>query len=270
MVSTILLSVHVEWFELPARCAGRVVLTAVIPSRLLPQNDPFRRRGKTEEEVLALLDDPAGVFDMSRLKQGGWISDTKYLDELNKMLRGRTGGAPDELRFVTLSRYTRTRPQSLGVDVGIPTIAIVRASGSISRGSGGSGIQNEDFIRQIKRIQKDRRVRAVVLRIDSPGGDALASDLMWREIRLLARSKPVVASMVDVAASGGYYMAMAADKIVAEPLTLTGAKRRTRTAHRQVHPPSANHSKHHWSLHFLRHLTPSHNLTPRVHWRHHW
>lgn len=157
-------------------------------------------RGKTEEDVLALLDDPAGVFDMQKLKQGGWITDTKYLvrfggdllssacseppcyvhmlvtptcarqlttsrivrsfpaqDELNKMLKKRTGGAENELRFVTLSRYNRTRPQSLGLDVGVPSIAVVRAAGSISRGGGGNGIQNEDFIRQIKRIQKDRR-----------------------------------------------------------------------------------------------------------------
>jgi protease-4 len=66
-------------------------------------------------------------------------------------------------------------------------------------------------------------VKAVVLRVDSPGGDALASDLMWRELRLLAAEKPVVASMADVAASGGYYMAMACNKIVAEELTLTGS-----------------------------------------------
>ena len=66
-------------------------------------------------------------------------------------------------------------------------------------------------------------VKAVVIRIDSPGGDALASDLMWNEIRELAKLKPVVASMVDVAASGGYYMSMACDRIVAEPLTLTGS-----------------------------------------------
>lgn len=72
------------------------------------------------------------------------------------MLRARTGGARDELRFVTLPRYSRTRPQAVGLDAGVPGVAVVRAAGSISRGGGGSGIQNEDFIRQIKRIQKDR------------------------------------------------------------------------------------------------------------------
>ncbi|KAK1384166.1 serine protease SPPA, chloroplastic-like, partial [Heracleum sosnowskyi] len=70
---------------------------------------------------------------------------------------------------------------------------------------------------------ESKRYKAVIIRIDSPGGDALASDLMWREIRLLAASKPVVASMADVAASGGYYMAMAAGAIVSENLTLTGS-----------------------------------------------
>ncbi|KAH7852775.1 hypothetical protein Vadar_029092 [Vaccinium darrowii] len=72
-------------------------------------------------------------------------------------------------------------------------------------------------------LLESKRFKAVVIRIDSPGGDALASDLIWREIRLLAASKHVIASMADVAASGGYYMAMAAGVIVAENLTLTGS-----------------------------------------------
>ncbi|KAL2340336.1 hypothetical protein Fmac_008276 [Flemingia macrophylla] len=71
--------------------------------------------------------------------------------------------------------------------------------------------------------EKSNKYKAVIIRIDSPGGDALASDLIWREIRLLAASKPVIASMSDVAASGGYYMAMRAGVIVVESLTLTGS-----------------------------------------------
>ncbi|KAL5146619.1 Serine protease SPPA, chloroplastic [Glycine soja] len=85
-----------------------------------------------------------------------------------------------------------------------------------------SGIIAEKFIEKIRTVRESKEFKAAIIRIDSPGGDALASDLMWREIRLLAASKPVIASMSDVAASGGYYMAMGADVIVAESLTLTG------------------------------------------------
>lgn len=78
-------------------------------------------------------------------------------------------------------------------------------------------------VAQLRALRKDKSVAAVVLRVDSGGGDALASDLMWREIRRLDETKPVVASMGDAAASGGYYMAMAARRVVAESLTLTGS-----------------------------------------------
>ncbi|KAF6140011.1 hypothetical protein GIB67_001752 [Kingdonia uniflora] len=125
-------------------------------------------------------------------------------------------------------KYSRVRNRTLGLTGGKDQIAIIRASGSISRARGpfsvsSSGIVSEKFIEKIRTVRDSERYKAVVIRIDSPGGDALASDLMWREIKLLAASKPVVASMSDVAASGGYYMAMAAGCIVAENLTLTGS-----------------------------------------------
>ncbi|XP_027344928.1 serine protease SPPA, chloroplastic-like isoform X5 [Abrus precatorius] len=81
----------------------------------------------------------------------------------------------------------------------------------------------ENWLDKVSYAKESKKFKAAIIRIDSPGGDALASDLMWREIRLLAASKPVIASMSDVAASGGYYMAMGAEAIVAESLTLTGS-----------------------------------------------
>ncbi|CAI0431744.1 unnamed protein product, partial [Linum tenue] len=125
-------------------------------------------------------------------------------------------------------RYSRVRNWTLGLVGGKDLIAVLRASGSISRVRGplslpGSGIIGEQFIEKLRSVRESKRYKAAIIRIDSPGGDALASDLMWREIRLLAASKPVIASMADVAASGGYYMAMATDVIVAENLTLTGS-----------------------------------------------
>ncbi|XP_028101121.1 serine protease SPPA, chloroplastic-like [Camellia sinensis] len=126
-------------------------------------------------------------------------------------------------------KYSMVRKWTVGLSGGKDQIAIIRASGRISRARGlnvpSSGIVGEQFIEKICRVRESKRFKAVVIRIDSLGGDALASDLMWREIRLLAASKPVIASMADVVASGGYYMAMAAGVIVSEDLTLTGSIR---------------------------------------------
>ena len=110
-----------------------------------------------------------------------------------------------------------------------PRIAVINAVGGINTGKSSKGgptgqsLGSDSLISLVRRARRDSNVKAVVLRIDSPGGSALASDLMWREIRLLSQAKPVVASMVDVAASGGYYIGMACDKIVAEEFTVTGS-----------------------------------------------
>ncbi len=104
-------------------------------------------------------------------------------------------------------------------------IGIINAAGSINTGASTSSnnIGSDTMIELLREAAEDDGIKGVVLRIDSPGGSALASDLVWREIRALSRKKPVVASMVDVAASGGYYFAMACDQIVAEQLSVTGS-----------------------------------------------
>eukprot|EP01034_Spumella_vulgaris_P021842 gene21842-27913_t len=106
-----------------------------------------------------------------------------------------------------------------------PRIAIINAAGGIGPGKGQAGVSigADTLIEQIREARDDPDIKATVIRVDSPGGGALASDLIWRELRCLSRVKPVVASMVDVAASGGYYLAMACDRIVAEQTTLTGS-----------------------------------------------
>lgn len=183
--------------------------------------------GKTKENIEIFLNE--GIYKVERLKQEGWITDIKYDDEVTTMLKERLGQKLDkELLLVDYKKYSRVRKWTLGLAGGRDKIAIIRASGSISRVSSRlnvsrSGIAGEQFIKKIREVRASKRYKAVILRIDSPGGDALASDLMWREIRLLAAEKPVVASMGDVAASGGYYMAMGAGVIVSESLTLTGS-----------------------------------------------
>lgn len=158
-------------------------------------------RGKTREEVEALLE--AGVYDMEQFKSGGWVTDLKYEDELNDLVKARTGGKEDELRAVGLKKYAKVGRSAFGIDGG-KVIAVVRTSGAIIGGTGtGSNITAGAVIAQLRQLKKNKKIAAVVLRVDSPGGDALASDLMWREIRKLAEEKPVIASMADVAASGG-------------------------------------------------------------------
>ena len=181
-----------------------------------------KARGKSTEQVEALLN--AGTYKMEDFHQGGWVDGLLYEDEINELVRQRTDASKDEdkpLRVVGLNKYKRVGRSAFGLD-GKKVIAVVRASGAIGPGDSG-GIASGQFIKQLRALKKNKRVEAVVLRVDSPGGDALASDLMWREIQKLSEKKPVIASMGDVAASGGYYMSMACRKIVAEALTLTGS-----------------------------------------------
>lgn len=183
--------------------------------------DVAAARGKTPDQVAALLDE--GAYDPARFVEGAWVTGLKYEDELNKIIEERTGGKEDEMRVVKYKRYVRVSRGAFGLNSG-KTIAVLRSSGAIVGGSGGgSSITSGEVIAQLRALKKDKRVAAVVVRIDSPGGDALASDLMWREVRQLAAEKPVVASMGDVAASGGYYLAMGAPTVVCEPLTITGS-----------------------------------------------
>ncbi|KAG0619939.1 hypothetical protein M758_4G177100 [Ceratodon purpureus] len=186
-------------------------------------------KGKTKDDVEALFE--AGIYKVDDLKKGGWITDIKYADEIEEMLKKRTEAKMDKpLQTVPYKKYSRVSKWTLGLDGGNNRIAVIRAAGGISRtaggglpGSSGEGIASDTFIEKIRLVREAKQFKAVIIRIDSGGGDALASDLMWREIKLLAEKKPVIASMADVAASGGYYMAMAAGVILAEPLTLTGS-----------------------------------------------
>lgn len=122
------------------------------------------------------------------------------------MIKQRTAGKEDELRAVNLRKYASVGRSAFNLNGRGKVIAILRTSGAIvgggDDGKQGSNITSGAVIKQLRSLQKNKRVAAIVLRIDSPGGDALASDLMWREIGKLSEEKPIVASMADVAASG--------------------------------------------------------------------
>ncbi len=132
------------------------------------------------------------------------------------------------LRLVNIARYVNSDSYR-NADDGKPTesdkaIALISASGTIvSSGDEDEQLVASAFVRELKKARESKKIKAIILRIDSPGGSAFASDEMWEEIRKTSKVKPIYASLSDVAASGGYYMAMACDTIIAHPNTITGS-----------------------------------------------
>jgi protease-4 len=184
-------------------------------------------RGKTEADVRALIDE--GPFPGPRALEAGLIDGLAYQDEAEAALRAVAASA--DRATVDLTRYARVTPESLGLNRG-PRIAVIHVSGAIASGRSGFDPLNGETVGAdtlngyLRRVRRDPSIRAIVLRIDSPGGSATASDAIWRELMLTREDnegRPIVASMSDLAASGGYYVAMAADAIVAQPSTLTGS-----------------------------------------------
>ncbi|WP_338815293.1 signal peptide peptidase SppA [Bernardetia sp. Wsw4-3y2] len=157
------------------------------------------------------------------------VNDTLYYDQVEDKIKTALGIEENEdddkekISFVSLPKYIKTINKENKGDTD-KRIAIIVGEGNIVDGNGGQGqIGGDAIAAAIRKARKDKRVKAVVLRINSGGGSALASDIMWREVMLTKKEKPIIASMSDVAASGGYYMAMACDTIVAHPNTITGS-----------------------------------------------
>ena len=153
------------------------------------------------------------------------LADTlMYKDEVLSYLKSLAGlTEEDDLHTLSLDEMTRVKsatPKSKTRDV----VAVYYAYGEIDNGSSyDEGINSEKMTKDLRDLRKDKNVKAVVLRVNSPGGSAYGSEQIWREVNLLKAEKPVVVSMGDYAASGGYYISCAANKIVAEPTTLTGS-----------------------------------------------
>ena len=187
-------------------------------------------RGMEEPAVRDLVD--TGPHPASAALEAGWVDGLCYPDELERELQplarmpapGRAG--PRRVHLVPVARYFSAVVSDAGwrpLLRDLPALAYVLAAGNVRRGSGARGIGSETLGRLLEQLRTRTVVRGVVLRIESPGGDALASDLLHRGVARLTREKPVVVSMGDVAASGGYYIAAAADAIFAETGTVTGS-----------------------------------------------
>ena len=151
------------------------------------------------------------------------VDSLLYEDQVHDALRKRLGlDKDDRIPFLKYDDF-RSSYQT-GADGKANEIAVIVADGEIMPGKGDAGVVGSSTMAEaFRRARKSEKVKAVVLRINSPGGSFTASDDMWREITLTAKEKPVIASMSDVAASGGYYLAMACDTIVARPGTITGS-----------------------------------------------
>lgn len=179
-------------------------------------------RGLTKEEVNRIADrvlmEPAEALDLQLID--GLIYRDSFLDTL----RSLCGQKPtDKVNTIQMSRYTKV-PEHKTKTHTKDKIAIIYAEGSIVTGKGtGKNIGGSSLSETIREARTDSTVRAVIFRVNSPGGNATASDLIWREISLCAGIKPVVVSMGNYAASGGYYISAAANRIICNPATITGS-----------------------------------------------
>lgn len=166
----------------------------------------------------ALIQEPA---DAVKYKL---ITNTGYWDEFEQAVRHELGVEKDrKIEYVTIHKYLKAEKYVKEGSLS-NRIAVIVGEGDIVTGEGDEGsIGSDKIVKELQKARKDTKVKAIVLRINSGGGSSLASDVMWREVELTRKVKPVIASMGDYAASGGYYMAMSCDTIVARPTTITGS-----------------------------------------------
>lgn len=200
-----------EVTEHVVRTAYEAVIRAIVDGRHLPR-----------ERVEALVDE--GTLTGERAQAEGLVDALVFPDEIEGWIEK---GSADPLGFVSAASLPRPRRSRWGV---APTIAIVAVDDTITSGASrslplglGGEAGAETIIQALDEAERDDDVKAVVLRVDSPGGDALASELIARRVARLAKVKPVIASLGGVAASGGYYVAAPATLILAEPTTITGS-----------------------------------------------
>lgn len=184
-----------------------------------------KARNKTAVQVRELIDQ--GPFLAPKAVEFGLIDGLVYEDQVFETLKTRLKSS-GEIKRIPHRDYARVSASSLGIEGG-KSIALVVGEGAITRGGSvqpfdeDEGIRSAPFIRLLRQVGEDKSVHAVILRINSPGGDAIASDEILEAVRNLSRKKPLVISMSDVAASGGYYIAMTGDPVVSYANTITGS-----------------------------------------------
>ena len=204
--------------------ANRMQVTSFLNSIYDHYLEEVSKSRGIEIKQLELISDSMLVRTAADAVKYGLITKTAYPDEVEQVLKQKTGiDAEEELNFVEFNKYSKSNNNS-AKSSSENKIAVIIASGEIVSGKSENGSMGSTTIANaIREARLDKNVKAIVLRVNSPGGSALASDVMWREVMLTKQVKPIVASMSDVAASGGYYISMACDRILAEPNTITGS-----------------------------------------------
>ncbi len=190
-------------------------------------NTIAQTRKKSPDEVRAIIDN--APYNSIKAKEVGLIDDAIYRDDLEKQLKKQLGYKDnDTFTPVRGGDYRDVSPESLGLNKG-ERIAVIYATGEIGSGSsqnspsGDQSIGSDTVAKALNDAAADNSIKAIVLRVDSPGGSGLASDIIWHAVEVANQKKPVVVSMSDVAASGGYYISASASKILAQPSTITGS-----------------------------------------------
>jgi len=190
---------------------NREVFSKISVSKKIPAN----KLNQIADSLLAM--NPVKAEKLGMIKLGYWDQFESLLKSAVKIKE------KSDLTYVKLADYLKAKNPIKAVE-GTDKIGVLVAEGEIVGSKGGDdNIGSDDFVKELRKLRDNKSVKAIVLRIDSPGGSSLASDVMWREIELAKKVKPIVASMSDYAASGGYYMAMGTNTIVAQPTTVTGS-----------------------------------------------
>lgn len=190
-------------------------------------------QGISDERGVSVIDlnnyaDNLSVNSAEQAVKLGLVDDLLYRDEVLKKIMSRIGIEEEkEMQLVAFSKYkskkVSTRKEG-STRINTKKVAVIYANGEIRSGKGSDGVMgSDDIAAAIKKARQDTNVKAIVLRVNSPGGSALASDVMWRETILAKAEKPFIVSMGDLAASGGYYISSNADKIYANETTITGS-----------------------------------------------
>lgn len=184
-------------------------------------NNMAKSRNMTLEQVQEISSKML-VRNPQDAKELAMVDDLLYLDQVKDQLKELVGtGEEDELEMISYSNY---RKSYSSYKSSRNKVAVIVASGDIVPGKGDmDNVGSDKFAKEIRKARENDDIKAIVMRINSPGGSFIASDVMWRELKLASEVKPVIASMSDVAASGGYYLAMACDTIMAQPNTITGS-----------------------------------------------
>lgn len=222
----------------PNRLQIRTFLEGIYDQML---SDISQSRG-IDKKKLRMISDSMMVHNTKDAVKYGLIDDMQYIDGVHDKIKQRLNPEAEEskeeeeedddeeeeekeekINFISMDKYNQAKKDWIKPITSLDRVAVIVGQGQIVMEGDEDEIVGNKLAAQIREARKDENVKAIVLRVNSPGGSATASDIMWREVQLAKKEKPVIASMSDVAASGGYYMSMGADTIVATPVTITGS-----------------------------------------------